>query len=272
MKLNNTTHIPELGLGVFQISNEETAEVVKNGIINGYRLIDTAQIYGNEEGTGQGIKAGLKDTNLTREDLFITSKLWGSNLSYEETIQSFETSLEKLGLDYLDLYLIHWPGTDYGFEASWKAMEDLYKDGRIKAIGVSNFQKHHLERLFTYAQTIPAVNQIELHPKLAQKELRHFLEAHDIKVQAWSPLMQGQLLDNETIKTIAQKYNKSTAQIILRWHLEQGILVNVKSVKTERMRANRDVFDFSLDQDDMKLLKGLDENLRVGPDPETFNF
>lgn len=272
MKLNNTTHIPELGLGVFQISNEETAEVVKNGIINGYRLIDTAQIYGNEEGTGQGIKAGLEDTNLTREDLFITSKLWGSNLSYEETIQSFETSLEKLGLDYLDLYLIHWPATDYGFEASWKAMEDLYKDGRIKAIGVSNFQKHHLERLFNYAQIIPAVNQIELHPKLAQKELRHFLEAHDIKVQAWSPLMQGQLLDNETIKTIAQKHNKSTAQVILRWHLEQGILVNVKSVKTERMLANRDIFDFSLDQDDMELLNNLDENLRVGPDPETFNF
>ena len=272
MELNNTTNIPEVGLGVFQISNEETAEVVKEGIINGYRLIDTAQIYGNEEGTGQGIKAGLEATGLTRQELFVTSKLWGSHLSYEETIQRFEASLAKLGLDYLDLYLIHWPGTDYGFEASWKAMEDLYKAGRIKAIGVSNFQKHHLERLFTYAQTSPVVNQIELHPKLAQKELRHFLEVHNIKVQAWSPLMQGQLLDNETIQTIAQKHNKSTAQIILRWHLEQGILVNVKSVKPERMRANRDIFDFSLDQEDMDLLNSLDENLRVGPDPETFNF
>lgn len=272
MKLNNHINIPELGLGVFQIPNEETAEIVKNGIINGYRLIDTAQIYGNEEGTGQGIKEGLHATNLPREELFITSKLWGSNLSYEETLQNFETSLEKLGLDYLDLYLIHWPGTDYGYQKSWKAMEDLYKAGRVKAIGVSNFQKHHLERLFTYAQTLPAVNQIELHPKLAQKSLRHFLEKHNIKTQAWSPLMQGKLLDNEVIQKIARKHNKSAAQIILRWHLEQGILLNVKSVKVERMRANRDVFDFSLDQEDMLLLDALDENLRVGPDPETFNF
>ncbi|WP_081168432.1 aldo/keto reductase [Lactococcus garvieae] len=272
MKLNNNIDIPELGLGVFQIPNEDTAEVVKNGILNGYRLIDTAQIYGNEEGTGQGIKEGLRQAKLSRKDIFVTSKLWGSNLSYDETIKSFEASLEKLGLDFLDLYLIHWPGTDYGFEASWKAMEDLYKDGRVKAIGVSNFQKHHLERLFTYAQTVPVLNQIELHPKLAQKELRQFLDAHDIKTQAWSPLMQGQLLDNATIKNIALKHNKSTAQIILRWHLEQGILVNVKSVKVERMLANRDVFDFTLDQEDMKALNQLDENLRVGPDPDTFNF
>lgn len=174
MKLNNQIEIPELGLGVFQIPNEETAEVVKNGIINGYRLIDTAKIYENEEGTGQGIKEGLASTGLTREDLFVTSKLWGDNHSYKETIQSFEESLKKLDLDYLDLYLIHWPGTNYAYKEAWKAMEDLYKAGKVKAIGVSNFQKHHLEELLSYAEIKPVLNQIELHPKLSQKNFVNF--------------------------------------------------------------------------------------------------
>lgn len=248
MKLNNQIEIPELGLGVFQIPNEETADVVKKAIVNGYRLIDTAKIYENEEGTGQGIKEGLAMTGLSREDLFITSKLWGDNHSYEETIQNFEESLKKLDLDYLDLYLIHWPGIHYAYKEAWKAMEDLYKAGKIKAIGVSNFQKSHLE------------------------ELRNFLELHDIKVQAWSPLMQGQLLDNEVLKKIADKHGKSVAQIILRWNIQQDILVNVKSIKSERMIANRQIFDFSLDSEDMKAINSLNEELRVGPDPEHFNF
>ena len=248
MKLNNQIEIPELGLGVFQIPNEETADVVRNAIVNGYRLIDTAKIYENEEGTGQGIKEGLAMTGLSRDDLFITSKLWGDNHSYEETVQNFEESLKKLDLDYLDLYLIHWPGTHYAYKEAWKAMEDLYKAGKIKAIGVSNFQKSHLE------------------------ELRNFLELHDIKVQAWSPLMQGQLLDNEVLKKIADKHGKSVAQIILRWDIQQDILVNVKSIKSERMIANRQIFDFSLDSEDMKAINSLNEELRVGPDPEHFNF
>lgn len=248
MKLNNQIEIPELGLGVFQIPNDETADVVKNAIVNGYRLIDTAKIYENEEGTGQGIKEGLAMTGLSRDDLFITSKLWGDNHSYEETVQNFEESLKKLDLDYLDLYLIHWPGTHYAYKEAWKAMEDLYKAGKIKAIGVSNFQKSHLE------------------------ELRNFLELHDIKVQAWSPLMQGQLLDNEVLKKIADKHGKSVAQIILRWDIQQDILVNVKSIKSERMIANRQIFDFSLDSEDMKAINSLNEELRVGPDPEHFNF
>ncbi|GAA3259876.1 oxidoreductase of aldo/keto reductase family subgroup 1 [Lactococcus lactis subsp. lactis] len=248
MKLNNQIEIPELGLGVFQIPNEETADVVKNAIVNGYRLIDTAKIYENEEGTGHGIKEGLAMTGLSREDLFITSKLWGDNHSYEETIQNFEESLKKLYLDYLDLYLIHWPGTHYAYKEAWKGMEDLYKAGKIKAIGVSNFQKSHLE------------------------ELRNFLELHDIMVQAWSPLMQGQLLDNEVLKKIADKHGKSVAQIILRWDIQQDILVNVKSIKSERMIANRQIFDFSLDSEDMKAINSLNEELRVGPDPEHFNF
>lgn len=248
MKLNNQIEIPELGLGVFQIPNDETADVVKNAIVNGYRLIDTAKIYENEEGTGQGIKEGLALTGLSRDDLFITSKLWGDNHSYEETVQNFEKSLKKLDLDYLDLYLIHWPGTHYAYKEAWNAMEDLYKAGKIKAIGVSNFQKSHLE------------------------ELRNFLELHDIKVQAWSPLMQGQLLDNEVLKKIADKHGKSVAQIILRWDIQQDILVNVKSIKSERMIANRQIFDFSLDSEDMKAINSLNEELRVGPDPEHFNF
>ena len=256
MKLNNQIEIPELGLGVFQIPNEETADVVKNAIVNGYRLIDTAKIYENEEGTGQGIKEGLAMTGLSRDDLFITSKLWGDNHSYEETIQNFEESLKKLDLDYLDLYLIHWPGTHYAYKEAWKAMEDLYKAGK----------------LLSYAEITPVLNQIELHPKLSQEELRNFLELHDIKVQAWSPLMQGQLLDNEVLKKIADKHGKSVAQIILRWDIQQDILVNVKSIKSERMIANRQIFDFSLNSEDMKAINSLNEELRVGPDPEHFNF
>lgn len=196
--LNNGTSIPGLGLGVFQIPDEETVEVVKNGIINGYRLIDTAQIYGNESGTGAGIKAGLAATGLKREDLFITSKVWNNHLSYEETLAAFEETLQRLGLDYLDLYLIHWPGKD-AFKEPWKALEHLYKEGKIKAIGVSNFEKHHLETLASFAEVTPVINQVELHPRFAQKELREYCAQKNIKIQAWSPLMQGKLLDNPVI-------------------------------------------------------------------------
>lgn len=269
--LNNGTKIPGLGLGVFQIPEEETAEVVKTGIINGYRLIDTAQIYGNEAGTGEGIKQGLAATGLTREDLFVTSKVWNNHLTYEETVTAFEESLSRMGLDYLDLYLIHWPGAD-AFKESWKALEDLYRAGKIKAIGVSNFQIHHLESLLSYATVVPVINQIELHPKLSQGALREFGEKHNIKIQAWSPLMQGQLLKHPEILEIAAKYNKSTAQIILRWDIQQNILLVVKSVHADRMISNSAVFDFKLDQEDMDRLNALDESLRVGPDPDSFDF
>ena len=272
MKLNNQIEIPELGLGVFQIPNDETADVVKNAIVNGYRLIDTAKIYENEEGTGQGIKEGLAMTGLSRDDLFITSKLWGDNHSYEETIQNFEESLKKLDLDYLDLYLIHWPGTHYAYKEAWKAMEDLYKAGKIKAIGVSNFQKSHLEELLSYAEITPVLNQIELHPKLSQEELRNFLELHDIKVQAWSPLMQGQILKDTTLQAIADKYNKSVAQVVLRWDIQRDVLLAVKSVHPTRMQSNADVFDFSLDQTDMDKINQMNEDLRVGPNPDEFDF
>ena len=226
IELNNDTAIPGLGLGVFQIPNEETADVVANGIKQGYRLIDTAQVYGNEEGTGEGIRRGLKDNNLKREDLFITSKVWNNHISYDETIAAFNDSLQKLGLDYLDLYLIHWPGND-SFKDSYLALEQLYKEGKIKAIGVSNFQIHHLETLMQFATVTPVLNQVESHPKLNQTELRNYAAAHNIKIQAWSPLMQGQILKDTTLQAIADKYNKSVAQVVLRWDIQRDVFLAV---------------------------------------------
>jgi len=271
VRFNNGTEIPGLGLGVFQIPDEDTAEVVKNGIINGYRLIDTAQIYGNETGTGIGIKEGLAATGLTREDLFVTSKVWNNHLTHAETITAFEETLDRLALDYLDLYLIHWPGKE-AFKESWQALEELYAAGKIKAIGVSNFEVHHLEELLSYAKVVPVVNQVELHPKLSQQTLRDFCEKHTIKIQAWSPLMQGKLLNEPTILEIAEKHKKTPAQVILRWNIQQDILLVVKSVHEQRMQSNADVFDFELDQTDMTRLNDLNEALRSGPVPDEFDF
>lgn len=269
--LNNGTKIPGLGLGVFQIPNEDTAEVVANGIKEGYRLIDTAQVYGNEEGTGEGIRQGLAATGLKREDLFVTSKVWNNHLTYDETIAAANDSLDKLGLDYLDLYLIHWPG-DNSFKDSYLALEQLYKDGKIKAIGVSNFQIHHLEELAEYATVTPVLDQVESHPKLSQNELRDYAAKHDIKIQAWSPLMQGQILKDATLQTIADKYNKSVAQVVLRWDIQRNVLLAVKSVHPERMQSNADVFDFALEQSDMDKINEMNEDLRVGPNPDEFDF
>ena len=271
VRFNNGVEIPGLGLGVFQIPDEDTAKVVKNGIINGYRLIDTAQIYGNEVGTGVGIKEGLAATNIKREDLFVTSKVWNNHLTYEETITAFEETLKRLELDYLDLYLIHWPGKA-AFKESWQALEELYSAGKIKAIGVSNFEIHHLEELLSFAKVTPVVNQVELHPKLAQQALRDFCEKHDIKVQAWSPLMQGKLLTDPVVKDIAEKHQKTPAQVILRWDIQQDILLVVKSVHEQRMKSNADVFNFELDSADMTRLNQLNEALRVGPNPDEFDF
>jgi Aldo/keto reductases, related to diketogulonate reductase len=269
--LNNGTKIPGLGLGVFQIPNEDTAEVVANGIKEGYRLIDTAQVYGNEEGTGEGIRQGLAATGLKREDLFVTSKVWNNHLTYDETIAAANDSLDKLGLDYLDLYLIHWSG-DNSFKDSYLALEQLYKDGKIKAIGVSNFQIHHLEELAEYATVTPVLDQVESHPKLSQNELRDYAAKHDIKIQAWSPLMQGQILKDATLQTIADKYNKSVAQVVLRWDIQRNVLLAVKSVHPERMQSNADVFDFALEQSDMDKINEMNEDLRVGPNPDEFDF
>lgn len=271
VKLNNGIEIPGLGLGVYQIPNDETAQVVVNGVKAGYRLIDTAAIYGNEEGTGYGIAQALKETGLKREDLFVTSKLWNAHLSYDEAIAAFNESLAKLGLEYLDLYLIHWPGK-HAFKEAYLAMQDLYKAGKIKALGVSNFEVHHLEELAEFAEVVPVINQVESHPKFNQYNLKKYMDQHDIKLQAWSPLMQGQILQDPTLQKIADKYGKTVPQVILRWDIQRDILLVVKSVRSERMKSNADVFDFSLSTEDMQTIDDLNENYRVGPNPDEFDF
>ncbi|XBP66439.1 aldo/keto reductase [Bacillus velezensis] len=270
--LHNGVEMPWFGIGVFKV--EEGAELVnavKTALVHGYRSVDTAAIYGNEEGVGEGIRQGPQEAGLKREDIFVTSKVWNADLGYEETLKAFDTSLEKLGLDYLDLYLIHWPVEGKYIDA-WRALETLYRDGRIKAIGVSNFQIHHLKHLMKETEIKPMINQVEYHPRLTQKELLAFCTEQGIQLEAWSPLMQGQLLDHPVLQEIAEKYGKSAAQVILRWDLQNGVITIPKSTKKHRIEENANVFDFELSADDMKRIDDLNENLRVGPDPDNFDF
>lgn len=270
--LNNGVKMPGFGLGVFKVEEgPELVETVKAAIKNGYLSIDTAAIYENEEGVGEGIRQGLQETGLSREELFVTSKVWNSDLGYEETLKAYETSLQKLGLDYLDLYLIHWP-VERKYKDAWRALETLYKDGKVKAIGVSNFQIHHLEDLLQDAEVKPVINQVEYHPRLTQKELRAYCEQQNIQLEAWSPLMQGELLDNDVLSAIASKHNKSTAQVILRWDVQNGVITIPKSIKEHRIIQNADIFDFELTSDEMKQIDALNQNHRVGPDPDNFDF
>ncbi len=270
--LNNNIEMPELGYGVFRVEQgQELVEAVKTAIKKGYRSIDTAAIYGNEESVGQGVNEAIKEGLVTREDLFITSKVWNDGLTYDETIEAYETSLSKLGLDYLDLYLIHWPG-DNKYQEPWKALETLYKEKRVRAIGVSNFQVNHLEDLRKNFEITPVINQIEFHPRLTQEEVRTYCKEHNIQVEAWSPLMAGELLDNETIAGIAEKYNKSVAQVILRWDLQHNVITIPKSMNEKRIEANIDLFDFELTSEEMKQLDALNDNARSGPHPDEFDF
>lgn len=270
--LHNGTKMPWLGLGVFKVEEgQELVNAVKTAIAYGYRSVDTAAIYGNEVGVGQGVREAVEETGIAREDLFITSKVWNSELGYESTIAAYEESLTKLGLDYLDLYLIHWPVAGK-YKEAWRALETLYKEGRVKAIGVSNFQIHHLEDLMKDAEIKPMVNQVEYHPRLTQKELQAFCQQQDIQLEAWSPLMQGQLLDITDLQEIADKYGKSVAQVILRWDLQNGVITIPKSTKEHRIAENATVFDFELTADDMKRIDSLNQNHRVGPDPDNFDF
>lgn len=271
IKLNNEVEMPAMGLGVFQVENDTTAEIVKNAIELGYRSIDTAAIYGNEAGVGEGIKLALASTGLNREDLFITSKVWNAGLNYEETVSAYEESLEKLGLDYLDLYLIHWPGKNK-FAESWSALEDLYIEGKIRAIGVCNFNISHLQDLMKNARVTPVINQVEFHPRLQQQSLRAFCKEHNIQLEAWAPLMQGGLLEDPTIAKIAEKYGKSNSQVILRWDIQNGVITIPKSVRKERMAQNADIFDFSLTVEEMQIINAMNLDKRVGPDPEVFDF
>lgn len=270
--LHNGVQMPWFGLGVFKVEDgAELVESVKAAIKNGYRSIDTAAIYGNETGVGQGIREAMAEYNVTREELFVTSKVWNADLGYESTLAAYETTLNKLGLDYLDLYLIHWP-VEGKFQEAWRALETLYKDGRVKAIGVSNFQIHHLETLMKDAAVKPMINQVELHPQLTQKELIDYCKQQDIQIEAWSPLMQGQLLDHPVLKEIAEKHNKSIAQVILRWDLQHGIVTIPKSTKEHRIIENSNVFDFELSESELSRIDALNQNLRVGPDPDNFDF
>ncbi|TYS22600.1 aldo/keto reductase [Bacillus subtilis] len=268
VKLHNGVEMPWFGLGVYKVENgSEATESVKAAIKNGYRSIDTAAIYKNEEGVG----IGIKESGVAREELFITSKVWNEDQGYETTLAAFEKSLERLQLDYLDLYLIHWPGKDK-YKDTWRALEKLYKDGKIRAIGVSNFQVHHLEELLKDAEIKPMINQVEFHPRLTQKELRDYCKAQGIQLEAWSPLMQGQLLDNEVLAQIAEKHNKSVAQVILRWDLQHEVVTIPKSIKEHRIIENADIFDFELSQEDMDKIDELNKDERVGPNPDELLF
>ncbi|WP_026568480.1 aldo/keto reductase [Bacillus sp. UNC41MFS5] len=263
--LHNGVKMPWVGLGVFKVKEgEEVVQSVKAAIKNGYISIDTAAIYKNEEGVGQAIE----ESGVPREELFITTKVWNSDQGYETTLEAFETSLNKLGLDYLDLYLIHWPGKDK-YKETWKALEKLYKDGRVRAIGVSNFLVHHLEDLISTAEIKPMVNQVEFHPHLTQKELLAYCKKEGIQLEAWSPLKQGQLLNEPVLEDLAHKYNKSVAQVILRWDLQHGVVTIPKSIKEHRIIENADLFDFELSAEDMDKIDELNQDSRAGSHPDT---
>ncbi|WP_405997642.1 aldo/keto reductase [Streptomyces sp. NBC_00829] len=268
--LNNGLAMPQLGFGVWQVPDDEAAKAVGTALEAGYRSIDTAAIYGNEAGTGKALAA----TGIPRDELFVTTKLWNSDQGYDSTLRAFDDSLDKLGLDYIDLYLIHWPRpSKNAYVDTYKAFEKVYADGRAKAIGVSNFLPEHLERLLGETSVVPAVNQIELHPQLQQGRSRAFHDRHGIKTEAWSPLGQGKgLLEVPTVVAIAQKHGRTPAQVVLRWHLQRGNIVIPKSVTPSRIRENIDVFGFELDTDDLAAVAALDEGKRIGPDPATFEI
>ncbi|MGE7796939.1 aldo/keto reductase [Lysinibacillus fusiformis] len=271
--LNNGLKMPLVGYGVFRVpEGEDLAEAVKTAIAKGYRSIDTAQVYRNEESVGRGIRAAIEEGLVTREELFITSKVWNDGLSYEETLAAYDSSLEKIGLDYLDLYLVHWPGIDTNYVEVYKALEKIYQDGRVRSIGVSNFHVHHLEKLLKETKVIPVINQIEFHPHLTQEEVRAYCTDKDIQVEAWSPLMNGALLEEALIQELASKYDKTPAQIVLRYDVQHNVVTIPKTMTATRMVENLNVFDFTLTDGEMAQLDALNDGLRCGPDPEKFNF
>jgi len=268
ISLNDGRQMPQLGFGVWQVTSGEARSVVVEAVETGYRSIDTAAIYGNEEGVGEAIRA----SSVPREELFITTKLWNNNHGYDAALGAFQQSLDRLKLDFVDLYLIHWPvARSEAYLDAWRALIRLKEDGRAKSIGVSNFTIAHLQRVIAETGVVPAVNQIELHPRFQQRELRVFHAGHGIATESWSPLGQGSLLADDAIAAIGQKYGKSPAQVILRWHLENGLIAIPKSVTPSRIRENIDIFDFKLSADDMSTLEALDDKAgRIGPDPDFF--
>ncbi|MCJ1778652.1 aldo/keto reductase [Mammaliicoccus sciuri] len=266
VKLNNNVEIPELGLGVYKIEDADVERVVHTAIDAGYRAIDTAWFYKNEKALGEA----LKTVNIKREDLFITTKLWNDFQGYDATIKAFNDSLESLQLTYIDMYLIHWPCPADGlFIETYKALETLYKEGKIKAIGVCNFKEHHLDQLLAETEIVPVVNQVEFHPLFNQKALQEYCESKGIKLMAWSPLMRGgEWLNNSALQNIADQYNKTVAQVIIKWHLQQGRLVIPKSQNDNRIRENFDVFDFELSDEDLAKIDQLNTDERQFRDPD----
>jgi len=269
--LNNGQRIPQFGFGVFLVKPADTAAAVTAALEAGYRHIDTAEMYGNERQVGEAISR----SGLDRSDVYVTSKLGNDAHRPDDARRAFDESLKALGFDYLDLFLIHWPlPTRYGgdYVSTWKTLEEFYREGRARSIGVSNFQPHHLRRLHGESEIIPAVDQIEVNPYLTQDELRGFCAEHQIAVEAWSPLARGHVLDDPTIGVIARRAAKTPAQVVLRWHLERGDIVFPKSVTPDRIRENIDIFDFGLSAEEVEAISALNRNERTGPDPDKFDM
>ena len=268
VRLNNGVEIPQLGFGVFTVPPEQTEDVTRTALEIGYRHVDTAQMYGNEAGVGRAVRAA----GLDRDDVFVTSKLDNPNHARDDALRSFDRTLAELGFDHVDLFLIHWPLPEVGdYVETWHAMEDIYRSGRARAIGVSNFQPHHLRRLLAAAEVVPAVNQIEVHPYLVQDDVRAFGAEHGIVTEAWAPIARGRVLDDPVITAIAKRAERTPAQVTLRWAVQRGDVVFPKSVTRSRVEENFRLFDFELADDEMAEITALDRQERTGPDPDTMN-
>lgn len=266
-ELRNGVKMPVLGFGTFKVEDGNvTVQAVKDALNVGYRHIDCAAIYNNEVSVGQA----LKESNVKREDIFITSKVWNSEQGYEKTLKAFEKTITDLGVDYLDLYLIHWPKSLN--KETWKALEHLYKEGKVKAIGVSNFKEHHLKEIMEDAEIMPMVNQVEFHPQLQQPELLKFCKENNIQVEAWGPLMQGKVFEIALLKDLAAKYNRTVSQLVLRWEIQMGVVTIPKSIKIARIEENSKVFDFTISDEDMLKISELNTGERIGPDPDNITF
>jgi 2,5-diketo-D-gluconate reductase A len=257
--------IPQLGLGVYKVEDDTAARIVEGAIDAGYRHVDTAKLYFNEAGVGAGVRA----SGIPREELFVTTKVWNDDHGYDETLRAFDASLNLLGMDYVDLYLIHWPAPKQNrYLDTWRALESLKRDGRARSIGVSNFTTAHLENLLANSVETPVINQVEIQPWLQQRELREFDAAHGIVTESWSPLARGRVLGDPTLEAIGEKHGKSSAQVVLRWHVQQGLIVIPKSNSIDRIRENSRVFDFELDDTDLAAIAALETGERTGSNPD----
>jgi len=263
--LSDGNRIPQLGLGVYKVEDATAARIVEGAIDAGYRHVDTAKLYYNEAGVGAGVRA----SGIPRDEVFVTTKVWNDDHGYDQTLRAFDASLALLGMDYVDLYLIHWPAPKQDrYVDTWRALEAIKRDGRARSIGVSNFNQPHLEKLLASADETPVINQVEIQPWLQQRDLRDFDAAHGIVTEAWSPLARGRVLGEPTLEAIGEKHGKSSAQVVLRWHIQQGLVVIPKSNSIERVRENSEVFDFELDDSDLAAVAALESGQRTGSNPD----